>query len=119
MRFAVLIPLVVLLTACPQQPITPSPDASDASAMGEHAASPPGPATPACVTACTTMQQRGCKEGYDPYCGSTMTKVESDRLIVPTMCPGDAGCSVTCSWCATAKNAAEVVQKCGSSCSPQ
>ena len=113
-RYFHLVPLALLLAACPQSsPVVPVPDSGDASALGP---SPPTMGTSACQSACATMQQQNCREGSDLYCPGTMAKVEGDRLIVPTMCPSGPGCTVTCSWCATAKTSAEVVAKCGSSC---
>lgn len=111
------------LLACPP-PAPPGPvppDASDASALGESAPAPPG--SPACAAACATMGA-WCSEGRDPYCASTMTRVEADRLIVPRVCPNTSfgvpgvGCTMTCAWCAKATSGAEVTAFCASSCSP-
>jgi hypothetical protein len=106
--------LVVVSVGCPP-PVTPTPDASDAAAsLGE--ASAPGQPSASCIGACSVIAKYGCKEGLDPYCAGDLTKVEADRLIVPAWCPTTAGCTVTCAWCATASSPADVVARCGSSC---
>lgn len=104
--------------ACPPPapPAPVGPDASDggSAVLGEAAPAPSG--SPACTSACAVMGT-WCAEGRDTFCPSTMTRVEADHLIVPTVCPpGQAGCVVTCAWCATSTSAADVGSKCASSC---
>lgn len=52
-RFLHLIPLAILLAACPTPVVPPNPDASDASAFGD---APPTP----CALACAALQRAGC-----------------------------------------------------------
>ena len=107
--------LVLLALASCAPPIAPPPP--DTSTL---APSPPSAGTTSCDVACTNMAQVGCAEGSSPYCQGAMAKVQADRLIVVSQCPPDAGgvtCFVTCDWCRTATTPAEVVARCGSSCS--
>ena len=70
--------------------------------------------------ACADMAAVGCAEGASPYCPGNMAKIEGLRITAATECrpdAGAAGCFVTCDWCRTAKTSAEVVARCGSSCS--
>ena len=101
-----------LFVACQTSTPPLAPPPLDASALG--VACPTG--SPAGMSACTTMQQQNCQEGSDPCCASSMDKVTAIRLIVPTMCPPTGDCIVSSAWCATATSPAEVVAKCGSSC---
>ena len=120
--FAAVPLLAILLMGCPEPPPPvppPLPDSSDAALGVPDVASQPVPGSNACDVACMNMQQRGCREGFSPYCPGVMSKIEADRLIAPTMCQAATGCAMTCTWCSTAKTPAEVVAKCASSCTPQ
>jgi hypothetical protein len=109
--------VALVLVGCPKDDVPPlappTLDATDGAILT---------GSPACANACAVMGAY-CREGRDPSCAHSMTAVEADRLIAPAVCPPvngqpTTGCTVTCAWCATASSNAEVVAKCGSSCSP-
>jgi hypothetical protein len=108
--------LLLILAGCSGCPSPVAPPVQDAGL----APSPPSAGTGPCDLACADMAAVGCAEGASAYCPGAMAKVQADRLIVVSQCPPDAGgitCFVSCDWCRTARTPAEVVARCGSSCS--
>lgn len=120
MRF--LIFAVLALVGCTPQPspVVPSPDASDASALGDSPRPAWDPscaaAPPACASACAAMQTAGCVE--PPLCPCVLASVDAHRLNVdPSITTAGADNHLTCAMLANVKTAADVKAH-GWSCGP-
>jgi hypothetical protein len=114
--FGATLRLVVLLSAfcaCTPQstPVTPTPDASDASAFGE--ASPQPPVAAACASACAALTAAKCGVGGAQGCPAFMqTLSNSGQQANPA-----TGKALTCADVMAVKTAADA-QKLGFVCSP-
>jgi len=112
---------LLALAACqPIPPITPPPDASDASILPTEAAPPaldapaPPPGSADCVAACAALVAAGCVQL--PTCAATLTQVDAHRLnLDPSIDAGDN--HLTCAALKTVKRVADV-QRHGWSCGP-
>ena len=80
---------VVAASCHPPEPVPPGPDAQDSSRAEDSGGGPNEAATLAdagdrsmlCVAACAALVDAGCAEGTSPSCASTLTRIESDRIV--------------------------------------
>jgi hypothetical protein len=116
--------IVLALGACqgctPVPPVAPTPDASDASTLGEAAPTPSAALVdPICVSACAALVAAGC--GQQSTCASTLTDVEGfnpphAHLRIDPSVNGPANW-VTCTTFLAVKSPAQA-QAHGWSCAP-
>lgn len=98
-RSALVLFVAWCLLACPQAPVSPPVDASDASpsALGEG-----GPMVP-CQAACARLALLGCAEGTSPVCYTTLSHADgSHKERKPD------GHPLTCADVADARTVADV-----------
>ena len=108
-RFA---PLLLLAVACtPVPPVVPTPDASDASALGEAAPATDSGFTGPCAPACLELQVLGCV--VLPDCATVLQQDTTNRLIRNAK----TGQPLTCADVAAARSVADV-KAMGQPCGP-